>query len=77
MSIAQYLLVMLVIPAAVTLVIGLVAMRGKKPRPVSYKLGEPWRHAPILWAAEEPADHGHGGHGDATLTIGGSASGKW
>jgi len=35
-----------------------------------------WTHAPILWAAEEPADHGHGGH-DSHLTVGGGASGKW
>ena len=32
--------------------------------------------APILWAADEPAEHGHGGHG-AHLMIGGGASGRW
>jgi hypothetical protein len=32
-----------------------------------------WTHEPILWAADEPADHGHGSH----LTVGGGASGKW
>jgi len=39
-------------------------------------LSEPWTHEPILWASDEPADHGHGGHG-SHVTVGGGASGKW
>jgi hypothetical protein len=48
----------------------------KGPHPATYKLSDEWTHAPILWAADEPADHGHGGHG-SHLTVGGGASGKW
>ncbi|KAB7751016.1 hypothetical protein MPHL21000_25680 [Mycolicibacterium phlei DSM 43239 = CCUG 21000] len=66
------------VPLVTTLVlIGLIWGVGKNrkgPHPETYKLSEPWTHAPILWASEEPADHGHGSH---SLTIGGGASGKW
>lgn len=48
----------------------------KSPHPDTYKMTDKWTHAPILWAAEELADHGHGGH-DSHLTVGGGASGKW
>jgi hypothetical protein len=48
----------------------------KGPHPATYKMSDEWTHEPILWAADEPADHGHGGHG-AHLTVGGGASGKW
>ena len=49
----------------------------KGPHPATYKLSEQWTHEPILWAADEPADHGHGGHGSHPVTVGGGASGKW
>jgi len=48
----------------------------KSPHPDTDKMTDKWTHSPILWAAEEPADHGHGGH-DSHLTVGGGASGKW
>ncbi|WP_413467708.1 hypothetical protein [Mycobacterium sp. RTGN3] len=48
----------------------------KGPHPATYKMSDEWTHDPILWAADEPADHGHGGHG-SHLTVGGGASGKW
>ncbi|OBF30800.1 hypothetical protein A5724_22520 [Mycobacterium sp. ACS1612] len=69
------------VPLVVLLVlIGLiygVSKNRKGPHPDTYKLTEPWTHEPILWASDEPADHGHGGHGSHGVTIGGGASGKW
>lgn len=69
------------VPLVLTLVlIGLIWGVGKNrkgPHPETYKLSEPWTHEPILWASEEPADHGHGGYGSHPVTIGGGASGKW
>jgi hypothetical protein len=47
------------VPLGLTLVLAALIWRTKGPHPASYKLSEPWRHAPILWASEEPADHGH------------------
>ena len=64
----------------VTLVLGRADLgRRQEPRgphPATYKMSDKWTHAPILWASEEPADHGHGGHG-SHVTVGGGASGKW
>jgi hypothetical protein len=51
--------------------------RRKGPHPATYKMSDEWTHAPILWASEEPAGHGHGGHGSHPVTVGGGASGKW
>jgi hypothetical protein len=65
------------VPLGLTLVLAAMIWRGKRPHPETYKLSEPWMHAPILWASDAPADHGHGGHGAHPLTIGGGASGKW
>jgi len=64
------------VPLALLLVLMAVYMTRKGPHPATYKLTDKWTHAPILWAAEEPAGHGHGGH-DSHLTVGGGASGKW
>jgi hypothetical protein len=64
------------IPLVTLLVLAAWIYRRKGPHPATYKLSEEWTHEPILWAADEPADHGHGGHG-AHLTVGGGASGKW
>ena len=61
------------VPLLVLLVLAVLIFRHKGPHPATYKLSEEWTHAPILWAADEPADHGHGSH----LTAGGGASGKW
>ena len=64
------------IPLVILLVLVAIIYRRKGPHPAKYKLSEEWTHEPILWAADEPADHGHGGHG-SHLTVGGGASGKW
>lgn len=64
------------VPLALAGVLSLFIWRQKNPHPATYDMSEKWTHDPILWAAEEPADHGHGGHG-SHLTIGGGASGKW
>ncbi|MDP9167609.1 MAG: hypothetical protein M3O32_16345 [Actinomycetota bacterium] len=61
------------VPLLVALVLAALIYRRKGPHPVTYKLTEEWTHEPILWAADEPADHGHG----SLLTVGGGASGKW
>jgi hypothetical protein len=69
------------VPLAITLalivLIWAIGRNRKGPHPATYKMSDQWTHAPILWASEEPADHGHGGHGSHPLTIGGGASGKW
>jgi hypothetical protein len=64
------------VPLALTAVLAALIWRGKGPHPATYKLTDEWTHEPILWAADEPGDHSHGGHG-SHLTIGGGASGKW
>ncbi len=61
------------VPLLLALVLAAWIFRRKGPHPETYKLSEEWTHEPILWASEEPADHGHGSH----LTVGGGASGKW
>ena len=61
------------VPILVLLVLAALIFRRKGPHPATYELSEEWTHDPILWAADEPADHGHGSH----LTVGGGASGKW
>jgi len=66
----------LLVPLALTVFLSLFIFTKKGPRPATYDTSETWTHAPILWAAQEPADHGHGGHG-SHLTVGGGASGKW
>jgi hypothetical protein len=53
-----------------------VGKNRKGPHPATYQMSDKWTHAPILWASEEPADHGHDGHG-SHVTVGGGASGKW
>jgi hypothetical protein len=53
------ILVLVLVPLGLTAVLALLIFRSKGPHPASYKLSEPWRHSPILWAAEEPAAHGH------------------
>ena len=43
-----------------------VGKNRKGPHPATYKMSDQWTHEPILWASDEPADHGHGGHGIAS-----------
>jgi hypothetical protein len=66
----------LVVPLALAGLLSLFIFTKKGPHPKTYQIAETWTHAPILWAADEPAEHGHGGHG-AHLMIGGGASGRW
>lgn len=58
-------------------VLALIYLTRKGPHPDTYKMSDPWTHEPILWASEEPRDHGHRGHGSHAVTIGGGASGNW
>lgn len=53
------ILVLVLVPLGLTAVLALLIFRGKGPHPASYKLSEPWRHSPILWAADEPAHQEH------------------
>jgi hypothetical protein len=64
------------VPLLVLLVLAVMIFIRKGPHPATYKMTDEWTHDPILWAADEPAEHGHGGHG-SHLTVGGGASGKW
>jgi hypothetical protein len=66
----------LLVPLGLSGVLAALIWRAKNPHPATYKMSDQWTHAPILWASDEPADHGHGGHG-WHLTVGGGASGKW
>jgi len=66
----------LLVPLALALLLSLFIFTKKGPHPATYNTSEKWTHDPILWAAQEPADNGHGGHG-SHLTVGGGASGKW
>ncbi len=58
-----------------------VGPKRKNPHPETYKMSDQWTHDPILWASDEPSDHGHSGHGAGhgshPVTVGGGASGKW
>lgn len=81
------------VPLGLTLVLVALIWRHKGPHPATYKMSEPWKHAPILWAADEPGQEhatghsyaadsaAHGGnvgeHGSHPVAIGGGASGKW
>lgn len=53
------ILVLVLVPLGLAAVLALLTLRGKGPHPASYKLSEPWRHSPILWAADEPAHQEH------------------
>ena len=57
------------VPLGLTAVLALLIWRKKGPHPASYKVSEPWRHAPILWASEEPSLHagatGHSPYADS------------
>jgi hypothetical protein len=65
------------VPALLALLLAALIYRHKGPHPETYKLSDPWTHAPILWAATEEHVHGDHGHGAAEFSVGGGASGKW
>ena len=79
MSILEVHLVFVGIPLLVVAVLAAMIWSRKGPHPATYTLSEPWRHAPILWAAVDEVTPGesHGGHGSHPVTVGGGASGKW
>ncbi|MBW0015966.1 MAG: hypothetical protein JO236_00215 [Mycobacterium sp.] len=60
----------------VAILVGLIWSR-RGPHPATYKLSEPWTHAPILWAATDEAVGGAHGHAASEFTVGGGASGTW
>lgn len=65
------------IPALLVIVLAAMIWSRKGPHPASYKLSEPWTHAPILWAATDEAVGKSHGHDTAEFSIGGGASGTW
>ncbi len=69
------------IPLLLVIVLVALIWSRKGPHPATYKLSEPWTHAPILGAAtDENVGNGHGehaGHEAAEFSAGGGASGKW
>ncbi|KKW64522.1 hypothetical protein ABQF17_24805 [Mycolicibacterium elephantis] len=66
----------ILVPLGLTAVLAALIWRGKGPHPATYQMSEKWTHEPILWASDEPAEHGHG-HAAHPFTVGGGASGKW
>lgn len=65
------------IPLLVVTVLSVLIWSHKGPHPATYKMSEPWAHAPILWAATDEVVGVSHGHGASELSVGGSASGKW
>ena len=49
----------------------------KGPHPATYKMSEPWTHAPILWAATDEARSATAVTVASEFSVGGGASGKW
>jgi hypothetical protein len=65
------------IPVLLVIILASLIWSGKAPHPATYKMSEPWRHEPILWAATDERVGDPHGHGSDKLTVGGGASGKW
>jgi hypothetical protein len=66
------------IPLLLVLVLVALIWSHKGAHPPTYKMSEPWKHPPILWAAvDEDVGNGHAGHGASEFSVGGGASGKW
>ena len=69
------------IPLLLVIVLVALIWSRKGAHPATYKLSEPWTHAPILWAATDEVvgnDHdAHGGDSTSEFSVGGGASGKW
>jgi hypothetical protein len=79
-SILQIHLYFIGIPLLLVIALAVLIWSHKGPHPATYKMSEPWTHAPILWAAtDEVVDTAHGGHGHGTseFSVGGGASGTW
>ena len=69
------------IPLLLVIVLVALIWSHKGPHPATYKMSEPWTHAPILWAATDEVlgdgHDAHAGHGASEFSVGGGASGKW
>jgi hypothetical protein len=66
------------VPLLLVVLLSAMIWSRKGPHPATYKLPEPWTHAPILWAAtDEAVGHGGHGHGASEFSVGGGASGNW
>ena len=65
------------VPLLLVLVLVALIFSRKGPHPATYKMSDPWRHEPILWAAVDERVGDHHGHGSQELKVGGGASGKW
>jgi len=65
------------IPLLLVLILVGLIWSGKNPHEPTYKMSEPWKHEPILWAAVDENVGDPHGHGSDELTVGGGASGKW
>ena len=77
MSVLEVHLIFVGIPLLVVAVLAALIWSHKGPHPATYKMFEPWTHEPILWSAVDEVVGDAHGHGDAKLTVGGGASGKW
>jgi len=77
-SLLQIHLFFIGVPLLLVILLAVPIWSRKGPHPATYKLSERWTHPPILWAAtDEDVGHAHGGHGAATFSVGGGASGTW
>ena len=69
------------IPLLLVIVLVALIWSHKGPHPATYKMSEPWTHAPILWAAtDEVLGNGPGrilATAHRNSAVGGGASGKW
>ena len=77
MSDLQIHLLSVGIPALLVIVLAAMIWSRKGPHPATYKMSEPWTHAPILWAATDEAVDKAPGHPTSEFSVGGGASGTW
>ena len=78
MSILQTHLLIGGIPLLLAAVLAALIWSRKGPHPATYRLSEPWTHAPILWAAtDEIVGQPQHGHSASGYSVGGGASGSW
>jgi hypothetical protein len=72
-TVVETILVFAGIPLAIIVLLALLTLRGGR-KPVRYKPGQPWEHAPVWFEPHPEATGGHGGDGHA-LPAGASPSG--
>ena len=76
-NVLQVHLLFVGIPLLLIIILSTLIWSHKGPHPATYKMSEPWTHAPILWTATDENVGDPHGHGSDELTVGGGASGKW